>query len=123
MWFGPIARLLSDGLRPVAVPCGPSNPTPRPSKLAIRGAGGRVPCEFCSTLVTGALGGGASVSREFARSAPASGGDVPHPLSASTQVSGAPPASINDERGGERSNAAAWWTVILRFEAPGTRLA
>src|SRR6185369_9450378 len=41
--------LSSDGLRPVVVPCGPENPAPSPSKLATSVAGGRVPCDVCST--------------------------------------------------------------------------
>ena len=41
MWFGPTARLLSEGLRPSYLPCGPSKPTPSPSKLSTSAAGGR----------------------------------------------------------------------------------
>src|SRR6186997_2004241 len=48
-WSGPTARLLSDGLRSAALPCGPSNPTPSPSKLATSVAGGRVPGAVCSS--------------------------------------------------------------------------
>src|ERR1051326_4972213 len=48
-WSGPTARLLSDGLRRIAVPCGPLKPAPRPSKLATKVAGGRLPCDLCST--------------------------------------------------------------------------
>src|SRR5262245_31853161 len=49
MWSGPTARLLSEGLRNAVVPCGPSNPTPSPSKLSTSVAPGRAPCDRCST--------------------------------------------------------------------------
>src|SRR4029450_12063659 len=48
-WLGPTAMLLSDGLRSVAVPCGPSKPSPSPSKLLINTAAARVPADVCST--------------------------------------------------------------------------
>jgi hypothetical protein len=48
MWSGPTARVLSEGFRPVALPCGPTKPTPRPSKLATMVAGARVPWVVCS---------------------------------------------------------------------------
>src|SRR5262245_31349249 len=63
MWSGPTARLLSDGLRKEAAPCGPSNPTPSPSKLATSAAPGRAPCDRCSMaaapgglFITGGVG-------------------------------------------------------------------
>jgi hypothetical protein len=50
--FGPMARLLSDGLRAGAgvFGCVPANPTPIPSKLANSGSAGRVPGDVCSTF-------------------------------------------------------------------------
>src|SRR5215813_14374380 len=70
MWSGPTARLLSDGLRSVAAPCGPSNPAPSPSKLAASAAPGRAPCDRCSTapapgglVITGGVMGAAGFCR------------------------------------------------------------
>jgi hypothetical protein len=51
MWSGPTARLLSEGFRSAAVLCGPSKPTPMPSKLATSAAGGRVPGAVCSMSI------------------------------------------------------------------------
>ena len=49
MWLGPTASVLSDGLRTFGEPCGPSKPTPRPSKLATSTAPGLGPWAVCST--------------------------------------------------------------------------
>src|SRR5579863_2037154 len=60
MWFGPTAKLLSDGFLKCAVPCGPSKPAPSPSKLSTSGTGGRLPCDVCSTArAAGGIDGGA----------------------------------------------------------------
>src|SRR6188474_2795684 len=58
MWSGPTARLLSEGLRPVEGPCGPSNPTPSPSKLVTSTAASRVPGAVCSIAAPAAFLGG-----------------------------------------------------------------
>src|ERR1700690_4163013 len=63
MWLGPTAKLLSEGFRNIAVPAGPGNPTPSPSKLSSIGTAGRLPCDLCSTaapasVIAGAGGGG-----------------------------------------------------------------
>src|SRR6185312_1890643 len=49
MSSGPTASELSDGLRVVAVPCGPRKEAPSPSNDATSSAGGRVPWLVCST--------------------------------------------------------------------------
>jgi hypothetical protein len=69
-WSGPTARLLSDGLRKAAAPCGPSNPTPSPSKLATSVAPGREPCDLCSTSAAPGglfITGGVAVAAGFCR--------------------------------------------------------
>src|SRR6185369_4154332 len=55
MWFGPTARLLSDGLPTRAAPCGPLNPSPRPSKLSTSVTPAAVPGSVCS--IAAAVGG------------------------------------------------------------------
>src|SRR5262249_24220392 len=75
MWSGPTARLLSDGLRRAAAPCGPSNPAPSPSKLAASAAPGKAPCDRCSTaaapgglVITGGVMGAAGFFRAIENS-------------------------------------------------------
>src|SRR5580698_113623 len=113
MWSGPTARLLSEGLRNVAVPCGPVNPEPSPSKLSSSGAAGRLPCVFCSTAEPAAVitGAGATSSGFCSRSASASPGDVPHPAPSQSGVLSVALDPRSERSGGDTSNLAALCTL------------
>ncbi|MEX1130179.1 MAG: addiction module protein, partial [Vicinamibacterales bacterium] len=53
-----VSLRVEEGLRPGESPCGPSKPTPRPSKLAPSAGAGPVPWDVCSTAAPAALFGG-----------------------------------------------------------------
>src|SRR5882757_5425464 len=119
MWTGPTARLLSEGLRVVVVLCGPTKPSPRPSKLSMRGTASREPCCFCSidapdsiTARSGAIFALASMSL----STSSGSGEVPQelwrlPHSAEAAVGFAVLFSAVSAR--ERSWTTFWVTVVL----------
>ncbi len=142
MWSGPTARLLSDGLRTAGEPCGPSKPTPRPSKLEASTGGGIAPGLVCSTsaepagvVITGGTTGawpccdagassGASVFEgpggrwRGSLSARSEAGATIDPSCRSPRSLASAPAS-RDESGGDSSKTEAAWTIAVGSRTGG----
>src|SRR5579884_2279173 len=105
MSSGPTARLLSEGLRNCAVPCGPRNPAPKPSKLSSSGTCGPGPGDVCSTAAPAARMSGAEsaeLCRPFARA-----GDRPQPAFGQGPAYSWAESGRSEESGGDRSNFIA----------------
>src|SRR5215469_13701824 len=115
-----MARLLSDGLRNLVVPWGPSNPAPSPSKLSSTGAAGRVPWDVCSTAmpsglrVGGGTGGGMGsgpASWSASGSSNVAPGEVPHANPSHSPAAVSSSEATCEARGGERSCLSAVCTI------------